>query len=164
MGLDMYIFTASKGLAEHMYVWHVNNGYWGEEYDNWRPTSGVIAYWRKANHIHNWLVQNVQSGNDDCGDYSLSISDMENLVDVCDKVLEARSETVSRELLPTTAGFFFGSTQYDDWYYDEIEYTKDVLEEILRNVKVCDNRPYCDYIKFVGDDDWDARIVYCSSW
>ena len=96
--------------------------------------------------------------------YSFSISDMENLVGVCDKVLEARSEAVSRELLPTTSGFFFGSTQYDDWYYDEVEYTKDVLEEILRNVKVCDNRPYCDYIKFVGDDDWDARIVYCSSW
>lgn len=164
MGLDMYIVTASKGLSEHMYAWHVDRGHWSGKYDDWRSSKGIIAYWRKANHIHNWFVQHIQSSNDDCGEYGLSISDMQELVNVCNEVLEARCEKVSCDLLPTTSGFFFGSTEYDEWYYNEVEYTKDVLEEILRNVEIYENHPYCGYAKFVEDDNWDARIAYCSSW
>ena len=28
-----------------------------------------IGYWRKANQIHNWFVENVQGGEDDCKKY-----------------------------------------------------------------------------------------------
>jgi len=27
------------------------------------------AYWRKANQIHNWFVENVKDGVDNCGNY-----------------------------------------------------------------------------------------------
>ena len=27
------------------------------------------GYWRKANHIHQWFVENIQDGNDDCCEY-----------------------------------------------------------------------------------------------
>lgn len=33
-----------------------------------------VAYWRKANHIHNWFVQNIQDGIDDLLDYASSCS------------------------------------------------------------------------------------------
>ena len=36
-------------------------------------------YWRKANAIHNWFVQNVQDGNDDCKKYWVSIDHLKEL-------------------------------------------------------------------------------------
>lgn len=39
--------------------------------------------------------------------------------------------TVAQKLLPTTSGFFFGSTEYDQWYLRDLEYTRDVLERAV---------------------------------
>jgi len=32
-----------------------------------------VGYWRKANHIHKWFVDNVQNGVDECLTYQVSI-------------------------------------------------------------------------------------------
>ena len=88
-----------------------------------------IGYWRKANHIHNWFVENVQSGNDDCDTYSVSLKDLKELLNVCNKILEDSS--LAEELLPRTQGFFFGSIEYDEYYYDSIRYTISVLKEAI---------------------------------
>lgn len=88
-----------------------------------------IGYWRKANHIHNWFVENVQDGNDDCDTYSVSIEDLKELLDICTKILEDNS--LAEELLPRTQGFFFGSIEYDEYYYDSIRYTISVLKEAI---------------------------------
>lgn len=88
-----------------------------------------IGYWRKANHIHNWFVENVQDGNDDCDTYSVSIEDLKELLDICTKILEDSS--LAEELLPRTQGFFFGSIEYDEYYYDSIRYTISVLKEAI---------------------------------
>ena len=53
-----------------------------------------VMYWRKANHIHQWFVDNVQDGEDDCGSYDVSPEHMRQLLDLCNQVLEA-SELVS---------------------------------------------------------------------
>ena len=37
------------------------------------------------------------------------------------------------ELLPTAAGFFFGTTGYDEWYLRDIERTVEVLDRVLEN-------------------------------
>jgi hypothetical protein len=34
-------------------------------------------------------------------------------------------------LLPTQEGFFSGSTNYDQWYFDDITFTKETLEKLL---------------------------------
>ena len=34
--------------------------------------SVTCAYWRKSNQIHKWFVDNVQGGNDNCGEYYVS--------------------------------------------------------------------------------------------
>ena len=88
-----------------------------------------IGYWRKANHIHNWFVENVQDGNDDCDTYSVSLEDLKELLNVCNKILEDSS--LAEELLPRTQGFFFGSIEYDEYYYDSIRYTISVLKEAI---------------------------------
>jgi len=120
-----------------------------------------VMYWRKANQIHNWFVQNVQEGNDDCGRYYVPKEKLTELRDLCKKVLDtaktapgtlkvgevsingggfepileegqviANSEEVAA-LLPTEGGFFFGSTDYDSYYLDDIKETKEVLDKVL---------------------------------
>jgi ABC-type Zn uptake system ZnuABC Zn-binding protein ZnuA len=88
-----------------------------------------VAYWRKANHIHQWFVENIQKGIDDCGEYSVPFYKLEELVKVCKKVLKDQSK--ASELLPTQGGFFFGSTEYDEHYFYDVENTVRMLEEVL---------------------------------
>jgi hypothetical protein len=119
-----------------------------------------VAYWRKANAIHRWFVENVQDGVDNCASYYVSRSQLETLKDLCAKVLAASrlvegvvtngyhykngtKEPIhelgrvladaesAQELLPTQDGFFFGSTDYDEWYYDDIRDTRDQLATVL---------------------------------
>lgn len=135
-----------------------------------------IGYWRKANQIHNWFVTNVQDGEDDCGEYEVSKEQLEELLDICREVLAASElvdgkiqngwrikngveepiiedgktiadPSVAELLLPTSSGFFFGGTNYDEYYYDDIEHTIEILESTLRDV------------------DFEHEIVfYSSSW
>lgn len=88
-----------------------------------------LGYWRKANHIHKWFVDNVQNGVDDCGDYYATKKDLESLLLVCEQVMEDRSKAAS--LLPTQQGFFFGGQEYDDWYYDDVQSTVDIVKKAL---------------------------------
>jgi hypothetical protein len=88
-----------------------------------------VGYWRKANHIHYWFVENVQNGNDDCGNYWVSREKLEELLNVCNKVLTDKSR--AEELLPTQSGFFFGGTDYDEYYFDDVIDTKRICEECL---------------------------------
>jgi hypothetical protein len=120
------------------------------------------GYWRKANAIHNWFVKNVQDGEDDCKDYYVSSEQMQELLDTVNTVLEKselvdgevktgekmtekgwepimqqgkyiKDPTVAKELLPTTEGFFFGSADYDEYYYNNLVKTKEILEKALQN-------------------------------
>lgn len=88
------------------------------------------AYWRKANHIHQWFVDNVQNGDDDCQDYFVSREQLLTLVDTCKQVLTDPAK-LAPELLPTQSGFFFGSTDYDEYYVSQLQYTVDRIEEAL---------------------------------
>lgn len=91
-----------------------------------------VAYWRKSNQIHNWFVKNVQYGVDDQREYVVSIKDLHNLLDLCMRVLKDRS--LAEELLPTIDGFFFGPTDYDEYYFKDLEDTVEVLtRELLFN-------------------------------
>lgn len=43
-----------------------------------------VGYWRKANHIHNWFVENVQDGEDDCRYHGeVTKEDLEELLVSC---------------------------------------------------------------------------------
>ena len=47
-------------------------------------------------------------------------ADVEDIIDRAKNVLLAHDEETSAQLLPTQSGFFFGSTEYDEYYYDDI--------------------------------------------
>jgi len=89
-----------------------------------------VMYWRKANQIHKWFVDNVQDGVDDCGTYYVSKEQLEELVDKCKKVLADNS--LADELLPSESGFFFGGTEYDEFYFKDLEETVKEIEDELK--------------------------------
>ena len=56
-----------------------------------------IAYWRKANMIHKWFVDNVQDGEDDCREYYVSREQLALLVETCKEVLKSLDNSVMIE-------------------------------------------------------------------
>lgn len=86
-----------------------------------------VMYWRKANAIHSWFVKNVQDGVDDCREYWVSEDQLQELIDLCSK----SCETKDIALLPPQTGFFFGSQETDDWYWEELSNTAKTLTEVL---------------------------------
>jgi len=87
------------------------------------------GYWRKANQIHRWFVQNVQDGKDDCGTYYVSRQNLVDLRDLCKKVSENKDLAATE--LPTESGFFFGNTEYDEWYYQDLTETIEIIDKAL---------------------------------
>ena len=119
-----------------------------------------VAYWRKANQIHAWFVRNVQGGEDECNPYYVSLRELEDLLETVRTVLQSITlsegriqngwkiengervpvfedgkfiddPSVAKRLLPCEEGFLFGSTQYDEWYYADLKYTEEVLEQLI---------------------------------
>jgi hypothetical protein len=100
------------------------------------------GYWRKANAIHKWFVDNCQDGVDDCRDAYVGFNNLQALLDLCRIVIIDKSK--AEQLLPSTSGFFFGNTEYDEWYYNDIQNTIEILEKAL--------------------EDKDGEYYYSSSW
>lgn len=138
MGLDMYLYKKSyvknwdHMTPENRHNITIEKG--GKLRTDIKPDRicyivEEVAYWRKANHIHKWFVENCQDGIDDCRSAYVSREQLQELLDVCKQVRDDHSE--ADELLPTQSGFFFGGTEYDEYYFNDIDYTIKVLEEIL---------------------------------
>ena len=133
------------------------------------------GYWRKANAIHAWFVEHCGKGNDDCNPYWVSSEDLKDLLDRCNQIIEGcklvkgkvangqrmvkgkwvnqmedgkvmTNSELAHELLPTQEGFFFGGTDYNEWYMNDIIETKKIVEEALKSIEV------------------GAEIYYQASW
>ena len=133
MGLDMNMYATQNSEANEQNLFE-------EDY----YTDLKSWYWRKANQIHNWMVNNVQSGNDDCGLYEVSISQILEL----HKEITFAMATKDTSNLPPTAGFFFGSTEVDSWYWENLADTKKYLEEM----------------QDLFEENPETQFFYCSSW
>lgn len=93
--------------------------------------NSVVAYWRKANHIHKWFVDNIQDGEDNCQTSYVGIDDLAELRDLCREVARRKNQAYAEEHLPTEAGFFFGSQDYDEYYWSSLESTATRLDQLL---------------------------------
>lgn len=105
-----------------------------------------VMYWRKANAIHKWFVDERADGVDNCQPIPVNVSHLEELLGLCDKALANREN--AHKYLPTTEGFFFGGIEYDEWYFDGLEYTQRRLRELIPMMERSGN-------------DW---AVYQASW
>lgn len=96
----------------------------------------TVAYWRKANAIHNWFVQECNDGVDDGNAFHVSREQLEALYQLCytvPKGLAIHGDEYADEHLPTTSGCFFGSTEYDEWYLESLRYTAEVIDKLLND-------------------------------
>lgn len=90
-----------------------------------------MGYWRKANAIHGWFVENYAQGEDNCQEIHVSTNGLKRLLEICRNLLGSRSEEMAMKELPPCEGFFFGGTGIDEYYWQTIEETEAILEETL---------------------------------
>ncbi len=138
MGLDMYLFRKGANPQE----------------------TEQVGQWRKANAIHRWFVDRVQGGEDDCREAPVSREQLAELRALCLRVLDEARVTegamqngsvlkggqwepileqgfvvtnpeTCAALLPTTKGFFYGSTDYDEYYLEDVKKTVEILDAAL---------------------------------
>ena len=138
MGLDMYL-SAKKYMSRYFdpadsnKIASINElfGVEGNEDGDYgaQEVTFRVAYWRKANAIHQWFVDNVQDGVDECQEAHVPREKLQELMELCEKIV-ADPES-GEDLLPTQGGFFFGSTEYDDWYMADVKHTAERIKKIL---------------------------------
>jgi hypothetical protein len=154
MGLDMYLegrkFVSSYSNKEvydklidmaglrHNEIPHSNFG----------TISLEVMYWRKVNAVHNWFVNNVQDGEDDCKQYYVNRDKLVELMETCKRVVNNKDDlSIAEELLPTGSGFFFGGTDYEEYYFEGLLDTIEAIERILKN-------PAFDGMDFYYQSSW----------
>lgn len=145
MGLDMYLTK-----KHYIGAYHTHKNVTGKceilidnkpvdiNFSNIESIIERVAYWRKANQIHKWFVDNVQEGKDECTEHYVSYEQLMELVLLCRQVLQTKDAL----LLPPIRGFFFGTTVIDEYYYADLKYTIETLTDI----------------------DPNEDYYYCSSW
>ena len=97
------------------------------------------AYFRKVNSVYKFFEHKLED--EEC---FVTLSDIEELISRAKEVLKDHKK--ADELLPTRSGFFFGSTDYDEYYFDDL---KDIITEMEKLKK--------DY-----NEDTDVIFVYMS--
>lgn len=160
MGLDMYL-TARKYVSRFDY----KDGVKVQEsefdaLDDLAPAgltkygefAGIqieypIGYWRKANAIHGWFVNECANGVDDCNKVYVPREKLVELLELCKQV--THEPAMAGDILPPTSGFFFGTYEIDDWYMQDMNYTIQMLEHVL---------------SIVPENDWDWSFIYQASW
>lgn len=119
-----------------------------------------VGYWRKFNALHNWFVDNTQDGEDRCQESYVGHDQMEELLSTLKQVKEFLDTSPKKktqvkvgysngkelfeeievventefldDLFPTSSGFFFGGTEYDEYYKEEVERTIELIEGLLQ--------------------------------
>ena len=161
MGLDMYLYrreyvsghsfnAASELSTFHALVYAV--GIQPTEHAPHIHIEVCVAYWRMANAIHGYIIQNHAGGVDECQNIYLTLQDLKTLRDKCESVLLAPATAVEyaakeNGLMPT-AGFFFGSYDIDEWYMEDMKNTVNQLDSIIESTP---------------EDSW-TDFIYRASW
>lgn len=176
-GIDESELPPQEVINYYMQFNNTKYSYWDDKHQYGRDEIiEQVGYWRKANQIHNWFIENVQGGEDDCDYYDVSREDLKELLDTCNVVLAScklvegkvsvgekyidgkfvtmyedgkiiENPNIAQESLPTQGGFFFGGTEYDEWYLESIKDTIEIITKVL------------------DETDFDKEaIYYTSSW
>jgi len=151
MGLDIYFekrkndlaalkkfheaVQAREDYAEKTYKEGI--GYTDDEKAEYRRLDAIvdelnprkeIGYFRKVNFLMDFFNY---EGN--CEYKEIPLECFNELKERCEKVLADHS--LADELLPTQSGFFFGSTDYDEWYFKNVEAVRDFCQKVLNETE-----------------------------
>lgn len=98
-----------------------------------------VAYFRKVNFLLPFFEYGENCSRLEIDDYKI-----DELLVNCKQVLEDHS--LAETLLPTQSGFFFGDTEYNDCYFDDV---KEV---------------YCKFSEIAEDFNSDEDILTMVCW
>lgn len=111
MGLDMYFTREPKNTSSK----------------DSRRYSHEVGYFRKHNALHQWMVDNVQDGVDQCQCVKVEHEVLSQLLVLVQAALALRDASI----IPPASGFFFGSTDVDEMYWDKMSQTYEILQDMI---------------------------------
>lgn len=137
------------------------------------------GYFRKFNALHNFIVREYADGVDECQDIPLTRENINEILKTCEQIQKSPEDC--NELMPAGSGFFFGSTDYDEWYMGSIEECRKMCESWLEEMDLWekiqdDDEVYEDPGWVSLGFDWASRkedvlaateelsITYQASW
>lgn len=152
MGLDHYLYRQidpekSIDFDEGDALWLTVTDQFGEidysaepsapnSYESFRRDYGIarnlelVVQWRKFNALHRWFEVACNGGNEtNCDWLPVSLEQLAGLLTTLKRV--AANHELAPEVLPTQEGFFFGSTDYDESYLQDVDETIEALEKLL---------------------------------
>lgn len=167
MGLDMYLkyrknfngynFSGNESKVEN-YKKIITEAGVSDVADAGNPFASVevtAIYWRKANMIHSWFVDTLADGRDECQEIYVPREKLKELRDLCFDALSVPAGMTltqhAETVLPTSSGFFFGSTDYDEWYVQDLKHTMDSIDNLLAALPE-------------DGEGWDWSLYYQASW
>ena len=183
MGLDMYLHRKENVYGQGaIEIKKANNlPIQKEEHPEfeWVQITTECAYWRKANAIHKWFIDNCGDGDADRRTMDVSLEQLKELLEVCKKVLRSielvdgkvtngytirknskgevervynfidgkviKNARICKKLLPTESGFFFGSTDYDEYYVSTLEDTVEQLTKVIKDAEGANKDVWFEY-------------------
>lgn len=122
-----------------------------------------IKYWRKFNALHGWFIDNCADGDNDRMGMFVSHEQIRELckllrhlkhelilvdgevrngytfnekgeqVWIKEQGKVIKNSELAKEFLPTKAGFFFGSYDYDEYYYKNVCESADFFDELVHS-------------------------------
>ena len=119
---------------------------------NVRYIEETFGEFRKFNALHSYVVDNFGGGADDCQTIYLDIDDLIKIHETLSLVKEGLSigdKVIAGETLPPKEGFFFGSTEIDNWYEQDVKEAVEVFGKIIEEHSI------------VG---YNASYSYQASW
>jgi len=137
MGLDMYLYRETYYSKYGSSQEEVTVG--GKILEPSFTISKEDMYWRKAQPIHDWLVNYVQEGEDNCNKYDVSFSTLMQLKSICmiTLLLRSKKERVAYldRRMPCHEEGGWGSKDTDnfDWQLDNIRDTYNYLATIKQD-------------------------------
>ena len=119
---------------------------------NVRYIEEVFGEFRKFNALHAYVVENFASGVDNCETIYLDIDNLIQIQEVLSLVKESLSigdKVIAGQTLPPKEGFFFGNTEIDKWYEQDVNEAVEVFGKIIEEHSI------------VG---YNASYTYQASW
>ena len=117
--------------------------------------------WRKANQIHRWIIDNSEETLEEERTTIISMGKLKELLEIINDIIHLTPKEKmcirlqngldfnvekAKRFLPTCSGFFYGGTEYDKWYLEQLIETKEFLEKVINN------------------DNLDKKFRYIASW
>ena len=101
---------------------------------NVRYIEELFGEFRKFNALHAYVVDNFGGGKDECQVIYLDIDNLIQIHEMLSLVKESLSigdKVIASQTLPPSEGFFFGSTEIDEWYEKDVNEAVEVFGKII---------------------------------